>query len=81
MIEGQPNERAHLLRARVVPYSCDDLQDYGIPKVEPLNEGMNTRGVGGSLGVPIASIYCTLTFLALVLCPLSTLRSRHLLAE
>jgi hypothetical protein len=54
MVEGQPNEGAHLQRARVVPHSHNDLRNGGVPEVEPLDEGMNTGSVVGSLGIPVS---------------------------
>ncbi len=43
MIEGEPDEGAHLLRSGVVPDSGDGLLRGSVPKAESLDEGQHVR--------------------------------------
>jgi len=51
LIEGQPDERAHLPWASVMPNSCNHLGGCGVLEIESLNEGEHVRGVRHFPGV------------------------------
>ncbi len=54
LVEGQPNKRAHLPWADVVPDFLYHLNGCGVLEVESLNEGENIRGVSCSPSVLVA---------------------------
>jgi len=46
LVEGQPDECAHLAWARVMPYPGDQLSGCSVPEIEALEECHHIRGVG-----------------------------------
>jgi hypothetical protein len=55
-VQGEPDEGAHLARARVVPNSGQHLGVRGVVEVQLLDEGANDGDFSHSLHVPIASL-------------------------
>jgi len=54
LVEGQPNKRAHLFWAGLVPDSHNHLWGCGVPEIEPLDKGDNVWGVRRSPCVLVA---------------------------
>ncbi len=58
LVEGQPDERAHLSWARVVPNSGDHLRGCGFPEVEALDEGEHVGCACQFLGISVSPLGC-----------------------
>jgi hypothetical protein len=54
LVEGQPNKRAHLFWAGLVPDSRNHLRGCGVLEIEPLDKGEDVWGVRHSPCILVA---------------------------